>query len=1074
MLKRIKFLTILLALLCTLGINAQVTTSSMTGEINDEANEPLIGATVQATHKPSGTRYNAVTNLDGRFTIQGMRTGGPYEVKITYVGYQDEVLTDIYLQLGNPYTLDVNMSTDAQTLGEIVVTGQGKRQQAGAGANFSTNNINNTATIDRNIYDVVKSMPMVNKSKLGGISFTGTNVRYNSFQIDGTVSNDVYGLSSDGTNGSQSGANPISMDAIQEIQVVIAPFDVRQGGFTGGGINAITKQGSNDFHATLYSYYNNQDFYGRYNASRDYVKDKLTKEHQLTLGGNISGPIVRDKLFFFANVEHRSESYPSSYYPGISSDYLSASDAQRAIDKYYQLTGIQESFGKRDVKQRSFDILARLDWNINENNKFAFRYQHMDAYDDKYSAGKNTYYFNGSGFRMNNVTNSFVAELNTNFGSKAYNELRASYNRVRDHRDVDYQGPLFWIKNCSSEDGSRSNITVNLGTDYSSGANKLDQDIYTFEDNLSFYLGRHTFTVGTHNEIFRIKNLFIQAACGEWVYTGGLESFFNDSPDQFVFKCSDPTITEGDLRWSPVVKAGQFGLYAQDKFDVNRNLQFTYGLRIDVPVMFSNPSTNVEFNQWAYNVTNDATDSRSIKSRVGVLPKTKVMFSPRFGFRWYTDDSHNTLFRGGLGLFTGRVPFVWLSNAFGNTGVEMTGTTINDASKIPAITNNPNDLIEALQSGTAPTPDIVTIDKKFRYPQVFRVNLAWEQILPADVKFTLEGIYSKTFNQIYYDNLALTQTGSVYGISGVEASAAPFYSVDSKYYSVINTSNTDKGYSFSISAKVEKSFDFGLNLMASYTYGQSKSVNDGTNSVAYSGWKYNYDVDPNHPHLAYSIYDQPHRILATASYTTPKYANGWLQTTVSLTYNGTSGQRYALTMNETSDYNGDGYRGNSLLYIPTSDELSKMIFTDITAKDSEGKTYVKQSADEQRALFEDFITSNSYTKNHRGQYAERNCCVAPFEHQFDLHIGQSIFALRERGSKILLTFDMLNIGNLFNKKWGTHWASAYNVQPLKCVGLQKEANGVYVGKYQWYDYTDPNKSDISSRWHAQIGVKLIF
>ncbi|MBO4870679.1 MAG: TonB-dependent receptor [Muribaculaceae bacterium] len=1055
MFKKIHFLSFIVMLFAAFAMNAQVTTSALSVNVTDDAEEALIGATVIATHLPSGTTYNAVSNLAGLAHIQGMRTGGPYRVKVTYVGYETRTVDGVVLQLGNTYKLDVHMSAAVSQLNEVVITGEGRRQQAGASHNFSTVNIENAATVDRNIYDVVKNMPMANRSKIGGISFAGSNNRYNSFQIDGAVSNDVFGLASSGTNGGQASANPISMDAIQEIQVVVAPFDVRQSGFTGGGINAITKQGNNDFHATYYTYYNNENFYGRYNAAQDYKKDPLSKQHSTTIGGNISGPIVKDKLFFFVNLENHNESYPASFYPGVAGNYLSLDVAKAIVNKYKALSGIDESFDRRDVKRNAFDLLARIDWNINDNNKLALRYQHGNAYDDKWSSGATSYYFNNSSYRFNNVTNSFVAELNSNIGAGVYNELRLSYNRIRDSRDVPYQGPLFWIKNVPSEDGSRNINGVNIGTEYSSGANFLDQDVYLLEDNLSWYKGRHTITLGTHNEFFKMRNLFIQAVNGEWVYNS-YNNFLNDQPDQFVFKCTDPAITNGDLRWTPIVKAGQLGVYLQDKFDVNRDLQFTYGLRVDLPFMYTRPTDNIAFNQYAYQKGWDA--------KVGQMPSAKPLFSPRFGFRWYADENHNTLFRGGLGLFTGRVPFVWLSNAFSNTGVEITGTTINNAADIPAVTNNTTELVDYLTKGSASRPDIVTVSKKFRYPQVFRANLAWEQMLPGDVKFTVEGLYSKTYNQAYFKNLALSQTGSTYAVEGVEASAAPFFTVDRQYYSVISTENTDKGYTYSVSATVEKNFNFGLDLLASYTFGHSKSIYDGTSSVAYSNWKYNYAVNTFAPDLTYSSFDQPHRILVNVGYTTPKYANGWLQTSVNIIYNGTSGFRYSLTMNESGDYNGDGQKGNSMLYLPTDAELDKMVFVD--NKDV--------TADAQRELFREFLANDDYAKNHRGQYAERNGNIAPFEHQFDLHIAQSIFALRERGSKIMLTFDVLNFGNLLNKKWGANYSTSYNVTPLNCTKVEKTAEGVYRANYTWNGYTEPTKNAIFSRWHAQVGVKLIF
>lgn len=1064
MLKRIKFFAFVALLLTAMGLNAQVTTSSMSGVITDGNNEALIGATVQAVHVPSGTKYNAVSNLDGHFTIQGMRTGGPYRVNITYVGYTPQQYDGISLQLGNTYTLNAKLDAGSQMLNEIVVSGKGRAPQAGAAHNFSVASIEGAPSIDRNIYDVVKNMPLANQSKIGGISFAGSNNRYNSFQVDGTVTNDVFGLSSSGTNGGQASANPISMDAIQEIQVVVAPFDVRQSGFTGGGINAITKQGTNDFHATLFGYYNNQSFYGKYDASNDYVKSPLTKQHYYTVGGNISGPIVKDKLFFFVNLENHNESYPSSYYAGVTNTYLGTATAQKIADQYKALTGIQESFGRRDVKRNSFDILARVDWNISQNHKLALRYQHLDAYDDKYGVGYTTYYFNNSTYRFNNLTNSFVAELNSNFGSSLYNELRASYTRVRDCRDVPYQGPTFYIRNVASEDGSRSNINVNIGTEYSSGANSLDQDIYLVEDNLSWYKGAHTITFGTHNEFFFLKNLFMQYNNGEWMYNS-LDAFFNNQPSAFYFRCADPTLSGGNLRYAPETQAAQLGFYVQDKYDYSRNLQLTYGLRVDVPFLMNKPTANPDFNTYA--------DKNGLGVHVGETPSAKVMLSPRFGFRIYANDSHNTLFRGGLGHFTGRVPFVWISNMYNNTGMETKGTTINNAADIPAVTNNPQDLVSKLTTGKATPLDIATVDKKFKYPQVLRANLALEQRLPYDWKFTLEALYSKTLNNVWFSNLALTQSSNIYAVPGATASAAPYYSVDKSYNSIINLENTNRGFTYSFSGTIERNFDFGLDFLASYTFGHSKSVTDGTSSVAYSNWKYNYAVDSNNPTLSYSSFDQPHRVLVTLGYTTPKYANGFLQTNIAVTYNGYTGQRYSLTMSENTDFNGDGYRGNSLLYIPTKEELGNMIFTDVTAK-QDGATVVTKTAQQQRDLFEQFIEGDSYAKNHRGQYADRNSNMAPWENRIDVHFAQTFFVLKNRGSKIVFTADILNFANLLNKKWGANYGNTYSVTPLTVVGTQKQADGSLAAQYQWNGYTEPTKANIASRWHAQVGLKLVF
>lgn len=1036
--------------------HAQVTTSAINGSVVDESNHPIVGAAVTALHTPSGTRYRAVTNTDGRFVIQGMRTGGPYTVTVSYIGFGTRTYDKLYLELGNALPVNIVLKENETTLGEATVTATAKPKGGGA-KNFSLQTITSTPTIDRSIQDIVRNTPMALSSKNGGITIAGTNNRYNSFQIDGTVANDVFGLSAGATNGGQTGSNPISMDAIQEIQVVVAPYDVRQGGFTGGGINAITKQGTNTTHGTAYAYYNNQKMYGKYNAARDYMKDPLSKQHEQTFGGTLGGAIIKDKLFYFVSAEGHRETYPSSYYPGFSDSYITAETAQQIIDQYNRLTGgLTDNFGSRDITNRAFNFMARVDWNISDKHKLALRFQHNDSYKDVWGSGSRAYYFANSGFRYNNKTNSIVAELNSHLADNVYNEFRGSVNIVRDKRDVPYQGPYVTVNNVKGADG-KTNNTVYIGTEYSSGANELDQDVYSIEDNLSLYLGRHTLTFGTHNEFYKIRNLFLQNVNGGWTYNN-LQNFMNDAPSNFYFAYTDPSIT-GSLRYAPSAKAGQFGFYAQDKWVLDQNFNLTYGLRLDIPTFFNSPTENPAFNTFA--------DENNFGVHVGDTPSAKLMVSPRIGFNWYTDDSHNTLLRGGVGIFTGRVPFVWISNVYNNNGVEVKHFSVyNKGNQAPNITDSYGDLIGTVGSLPAKSEEIAVVSKDFKFPQVLRANLALEQQLPGDVKMTLEGVYSKSLNNVFFENLALKNEGQkVYAVPGVEASTAPYYVLKTgDYTNIINLKNTNKGYSYALSALFEKSFDFGLDLSASYTFGHSKSVNDGTSSVAYSNWKYNYSRDTNGKgELGYSKFDIPHRIMVAINYNSPKYLNGLMSTTVGIIYNGTSGGRYSLTMNESTDYNGDGWRGNSLLYIPTDAELNQMNFVD-----GDGMT-----ATESREAFRQWIANDDYAKNHRGQYAERNSNQTKWENEINLHFGQTIYNPKGIG-KLEVTFDIMNFANMLNKKWGATYGNAYNVSPLSLAGMAKGADGNYTPSFTYNSNNAPTPSAIDSRWHCQVGLRFSF
>lgn len=1053
MVKRTKFLFAAILPAFAICAQAQVTTSALSGQVLDNEGQPVVGATVMAVHVPSGTKYGAVTNMDGRYTIQGMRTGGPYKVTFSYVGFNKKEYDGIQLSLGNTFALNSNLEPATHALGEVVVVGSGK-QSAGAAQNFSNIKIENTPTVDRNIYDVIKNMPFAQNSS-SGLSFAGSNNRYNSFQIDGTVSNDVFGLAGTGTNGGQTGANPIPLDAIQEIQVVVAPFDVRQSGFTGGGINAITKQGTNELHGSAYGYFTNQNMYGRYSAIKGNAKQKLADQNMNTFGGTLSGPIIKDKLFFFVSAENKKETYPNSIYPGYQDGYLTTQEAQQILDKYKEYTGVSDSYANRDVTNKAFSLLGRIDWNINQNNKLAFRYQHNNSYKDVYSPSAYTYTFANSGYKISDKTNSFVAELNSHINNSLYNEARVSATFVRDNRDVPYQAPNVYIK---AIDGSRK-IAMNLGTDYSSGANSLNQDIYTIEDNLSWYKGNHTLTFGTHNEIYRISNLFIQAANGAWDFDS-MDDFLNDNPSRFRYKYTDPTVTGGDTRYAPVMKFGQFGFYAQDNWTINNNLNLTYGLRFDIPVAFNNPTANPAFNT--------TSDQKGWGVHVGEMPSAKLMVSPRVGFRWYTDDSHNTLVRGGIGMFTGRVPFVWLSNAFNNTGIEAKSTTITK--DVPSLKQYAKEPLKAAGT-TSAAPDIAVTRKNFKFPQVLRANLAVEQNLPGDVKLTVEGIYSKTLNNVFFQNLALTDEGKkFYVVPNVEASSGTLYTNDkSGYNSIIELKNTNKGYTYALSANLQKHFNFGLDLAASYTFGHAKSVNDGTSSVAYSNWQYNYSRNSNSSgELGYSRFDNPHKINLQVSYTTPKYLNGYMQTTIGFVFNAFSGDRYSLAMYDASgDINNDGSYSTTLLYIPTKSEIGNMNWAD--TKDKKGN--VTMTAAQNQEAFEKWIEGDKYAKNHRGQFAERNSNLTHWQNSIDLHIAQDIYFWKQKGAKVQVTFDVLNFANMLNKKWGYVYSAPYSINPISVTTDKNSGTQSYTFNSGTSSVT---KADISSRWHAQVGVRVVF
>ena len=1059
-----KLLLSLSAAIFVVSAFAQVTTSSMSGVVVEDNGETLAGAAVLAVHVPSGTKYAALANSEGRYSINGMRSGGPYTVEYSFLGMNTVKYEDIVLKLGEPYELNVTMKSNTE-LEAVTIIGDKpfNASVTGAGSSFSRGTVESTPMINRSVYDVVKFTPQANINKEGGISFAGANNRYNSFQIDGAMSNDTFGLASSGTNGGQTGANPVSLDAIEEIQVVIAPFDVRQSGFTGGAINAVTKSGTNQVKGSVYGYYNNQDFIGTTPGDVE-KREKYETQSSKTIGFTVGAPIIKDKLFIFVSGEYFNKSYPSVYNPiagayeqskgtsrdnqkfknsvtvdGTSYDYLTPEVAQAVINHYKQyygkdVKGFSESFDEHLKEDKSLNALARIDWNINDANKLMVRYQLSNSTSDKYGSGYTNYYFNNSSYEMYDLTNTVVAELNSRISPSLQNMFRTSAVMVRDHREVPYKGPNMYIQD---------NITVNIGTEYSSGANSMDSDTYTITDNLSWFLGNHEITFGTHNEIYRFNNLFLQAAYGEYVVSS-LKDFFDNKYNQFQYRYADPAVTgSDDPPWKAETYAAQFGLYVQDEWKPNRNLALTAGLRVEMPTLLNKPTENPDFN---------ATEiSKQYDQKVGTVPAATPLFSPRFGFRWFVNDSHKTLLRGGAGLFTGRVPFVWLSNAYNNTGMEAKSVTINNPTwTVDKVSSNPyTDLVKpgiATATGGTGSATINTLSKDFKYPQVFRVNLGLEQSFLDGWKFTFDGIFSKTLNNVFFRNLALTSNDRVYAVNENMGPSTKYYTIDKTYYAIVALENTNKGYTYSLSGQLQKHFDFGLDLSAAYTFGHSYSVNDGTSSVAYSNWKYNYSENTNGPEMSYSLFDKPHKISAK-----------FMSTNIGLTYEGGSGQRYSYSMNETADFNGDGQKGNSVLYIPTAEEVGSMNWSDPS----------------DAAKFESFIRSDKYLYNHRGEWSKRYAGIAEWENHFDLHISQNFFYDRKHGRKVELMFDIINLGNLFNREWGLYNSGAYNLQILEVKSVDKVADGKYVPTYH-FNPKSINISDFYSRWRCQLGLRVTF
>lgn len=1136
-------------LFCVVSAVAQVTTSGITGKVTTEG-EAVIGATIQAVHVPSGTHYGTTTNLSGRFDIQGMRAGGPYKVEISYVGYETKVYNDLYLQLGEALTLKVNLKEDSKELNEIVVVGRSglDANKTGAAMSINAKQIQNMPSISHSIADITRLNPQINVSQSGAMTFAGASNRYNSFQVDGAMNNDVFGLTSNGQNGGQAGSQPISLETIDQIQVNVAPFDVRQSGFTGGSINAITKSGTNEFHGSLYGDWNNQDLIGsKYKMMNGKNSEKYDKQHEYHFGATIGGPIIKDKLFFFANFEKANKSYPNKYGYRSAASKLTPSgangvDGWAVVDQIVNF--ITESSTKQgytytpslanpDIYQKSTKAGLKLDWNINDKHKAMVSWRLNDAKQLNGGSNASTFKAVDQLYDFVSNTNTFTAELQSRFSQSVANEFRASYVRVRDHRNPKGAAPTIQI-------GGVGNGTFTLGTEYSSGANALDQDTYTFTDNLTLYKGNHTFTFGTHNEFYNFKNLFIQNYYGCYYFNNPDEFYaFANGEDlklkNYYFTKANTELSN-DPRWAAEFGAGQLGFYVQDKWDVTDKLQVTYGLRADIPLCFDTPTENPTFNDYAsfmhgkyseilagYSAqmvqANNAGDIESANAYARKVYQTEQvlnrwdcktnqkmssapMWSPRIGFRWKLDDASKYVLRGGAGIFTGRIPFVWLSNNISNTGIQLKSYTLSkSAVNGMSLIWDPNKQLANTEVLTASGSQLINVfDKNFRFSQNARFSLGFD-FRAAGIDWTFDGIYSKTLNDVVYRNLAYDLNGKTvaetypslsfddrpmferqtvdykkiegYPYRKYTSSDYPAGYPDdnnpSKITKIYHLSNTSQGYSYSLSLKAAKSFAFGLDLSAAYTYTQSKSVNSGSNSVAESNFRYNYTHgNANEPELGYSAYNIPHKIVISAFYN-KEYAKHW-NTTVGLIYTGSTGAPYSVYY--YGDLNGDGADGNDLMFIPTDAQIDQMIFDSSAKYDASGKKISGYTAEEQTTNMKQWLASDDYLSKHRGEYFERYAANDPFEHHFDFHFAQGFkFNTGKYVHKFELSVDILNIGNMFNKEWGRYSSAAGSASYYSPVTYKGN------GKFQFLhdgDYNMHSYSDYYSRWRGQIGLKYTF
>jgi hypothetical protein len=1046
--------SMLIAVFSVVSLFSQVTTSKIQGVVSDDTSAGLFGANVVAKHLPTGTVAGTMTLEGGRFSLPNLRVGGPYTITFSYIGFKTVEYTDVYLDLGKAFDLDVKMDNESELLGEVVITGGRNTtfnsDRTGAETSVGSRELTKLPTISRSASDFTRLDP----SASGG-SFGGRNDQFNNFTLDGSIFNNPFGLDA-ATPGGQTGAQPVSLDAIEQISVSTAPYDVTLSGFTGASINAVTKSGTNKVSGTVYGFFRNQDLTGSKVKGEDIFVPKL---EQKQYGFSIGAPIIKDKLFIFANFEKDDRTdLGQSWLPnnndgtiGINESRVLETDLQAVQSALLGLGYNPGSYEGFTHESNSTKGILKLDWNINDDNRLAVIYNFLNASSDKTAhptavsfrgPSSQILQFQNSGYQINNKLQSFLMELNSKLDDNVTNKLQVGYTHFDDFRNP-FSGPAPVIN--IYKDGSPYIIA---GHEPFSIHNTLDQKVFQLTNNLNISKGNHNYTIGFSFEKFQFDNSFNLAGYDNFSFPyrgtftipgfGGpypsVQDFLDLSvPDgvvsanltyaQNVYNNSNAAGAGNDGGWKLAeTNVGQMAFYLQDEWNVNYDFKLSYGVRFDKPLYFDtseliqkfintgNGATRDNSVQYYDPETGDAVTLNSTK-----MPNNQFLFSPRVGFNWDINGDNTVQFRGGTGLFTGRFPFVWLGN----------------------------------QVSGADDGFFQIVDPDFKFPQVWRSSLGLDYQLENGVVLTTDISYTKDLKGAHVQNWGLkSPTGTLSGVDD-----RPIYSASDKgNNNAYVFTNSDKGRTLNASFKAQKSFANGLYLMAAYNFLNSKDVNSIEAEITGDAFAFNPNLgNVNDATLAYSKYGDTHRIIGVASKTWQYGSNNQWGTTLSTFFEYAQGGRFSYTYG--GDINNDGSFVNDLIYIPTSGEVNQMQF----------------SGTGQAAAFEQFIQQDDYLSGRRGSYAERYGALAPWRGKWDMKFIQELKV--SKTNAIQFSIDILNVGNLINSDWGVV-QQPNAVQP---IGVSVDGTGTPTYTY------DENLKDtfvydasLLSRWQMQFGLRYSF
>ena len=1105
------FIAVFAAMLMSVAAFAQVTTSALSGLAVDTNGEPVIGVAVIATHTPSGTVYGVTTNEVGRYTINGMRSGGPYTVEFSCLGYQTVTYTDVVLQLAETYSLGTTLNEDSEMLSEAMVIGAAaskfSAQKMGSATNISGKDIASLPTVSRSITDVTRLSPYGGN----GMSFAGQDGRTANFTVDGANFNNNFGLS-DGLPG---GGSPISIDAIEEMQVVISPYDVRQTNFIGGGVNAITKSGTNQFRGSAYIYHRNENLRGD-TVDGEMISGARQKDRNTNYGFTLGGPIIKNKLFFFVNAEYAK-------IPTIVNRWRASEDGVMDADNYISRTTLADlkkvsEFVKREygydtgswtdypANESNLKLLARVDWNINDNHKLAVRYNYTlnrgwnNTNGSSMDGGSRSGYsrlsqygmaYANSMYSMDNIVSTVSLDLNSRLSDNLSNQFLATYSKLDDIRGTNSEDMPF--VDIRKDDGSAVLPYIALGYELFTWNNGVHNTHISIKDDLTYYAGNHKITGGVNYEYQMADNAYMRNGTGYYRYKS-LEDFMTGAAPEVVCLTYG---YDGEAVPAARVRFHKAGIYAQDEWNATENFKLTYGLRLD-GLFFDNQ--DLMRNNEIYNLTY-VVDGKERHIDTGKWPSSAITASPRVGFSWDVLGNNSLKVRGGTGLFSGRLPLVFFTNMPTNSGmvqyqaklgetqtiipgytgafIEKGGKNYYDMNEFAGGLLKREELLAKLTSlgfpntispedGTVPS-EISAVDPKFKMPQVWKTSLAIDYNFPTSFPFSIsaEGIFNKTINGVIIRDWSVNPVDGFARFNGVDnrpifQNFKQTYEKNGKVSNLPNAyvlENTNKGYGYSGTFTMNMRPVEGLSLMAAYTHTASKELTGMPGSNASSVLNYMGTIyGPNDPGLHNSQYVTPDRFVA------------------SLTHSDRSGNHYSFiyetwrggynyTYMTANDMNGDGYNYD-LIYIPTDQQVADRGFRFVSADDEK--------------RFMDYVHADSYLSKNQGKYAEAYSVYSPWVHRLDFSYKHDFKVKAGNSTNTLqLSLDVKNILNIFNSSWGV---SKY-MNPALGEGRILKYEGVDEDGYATFSTPKAVSGDaniwqrnraLGQCWYASIGIKYMF